>query len=75
MVSKSGSSDNTGKGLNLAWVTTGELGGGAMSEPMCDCVLGAATGDWCDSWGSDDDCCVSAESAVSSVGSVWREGS
>ena len=75
MVSKSRSSGNVGKGLNSAWVTSGGLGGAARSEPMCDCVSVTATGEWCDSGGSGNDCFVSAESEVSSVGSTLRDGS
>ena len=74
MVLKPGSFGNVGKGLNLACVTSGGLGGAIGSAPMCDWLSGAASGEWYDSRGSGDDCCVSAESAVSSTGSARREG-
>ena len=74
MVSRSGLSGNAGKGLCSGWITSGGLGGTTRSNPTCDWVSGASNCEWCDSGGSDDDCCVSAESEVSSMGLVRRDG-
>ena len=50
------------------------LDGGIGSEPTCDWVSGAGDCKWCDSDGSGEDCWVSAESEVPSIGSVHRAG-
>ena len=42
---------------------------------MCDWVSGAVNGEWYDYGVFGDDCCVSAESEISSVGSTWRDDS
>ena len=41
---------------------------------ICDYVLGTIGGEECDSGGSDDKCCVSANSVVSSTGSARQDG-
>ena len=74
MVSRSGLSGNAGKGLCSGWLTSGGLRGGMGSEPTCDWVSGAGDCKWCDSDGSGEDCWVSAESEVPSIGSGHRAG-
>ena len=64
-----------GKGLYLAWLTLGGLGGAMGSKPMYVWVSSVVDGDWCDSNVSGDDCCVSTESEVSSAGSTRGDGS
>ena len=69
MVSKSGSSGKTGKGLGPGWVTSGGVGGGVGVESTRDRV---SSGEDCN-WGASDisgkDWSVTAESEVLSTGS------
>ena len=74
MVSKSGSSGKTGKGLGSGWVTSGGLGGGVGVESTRDRVSG---GEDCNNEAPDcsgKDWSVTAESEVPSTGSGCRAG-
>ena len=74
MVSRSGSSDKTGKGLGSGWVTFGGLGGEVGVESTRDRVSG---GEDCN-WGASDiswkDWSVTAESEVPSSASGCQAG-
>ena len=74
MVSKSGSSGKTGKGLGSGWVTSGGLGGGVGVESTRDRVSG---GEDCNNEASDcsgKDWSVTTESQVPSTGPGRRAG-
>ena len=75
MASKSGSSGNAKNGLRSVWVTSGGFGGTTGSRPTFDWVFGAGSREGGDSTGSSNDCCVSAESEVSSACSARLDGS
>ena len=75
MVSYSGSSGSSGKGLGSGWVTSGGLGGGWGGESARDWVSDGEdfTGETAE--GSGKDWSVTAESEVPSTGSRHRAGS
>ena len=74
MVSYSGSSGSSGKGLGSGWVTSGGLGGGWGGESARDWVSDGEdfTGETAE--GSGKDWSVTAESEVPSTGSGRRAG-
>ena len=74
MVSRSGYSGKTGKGLGLGWVTSGGFGGEVGVESTRDRVSG---GEDCNGGASDGfwkDWSVTAESEVPSTGSERQAG-
>ena len=74
MVSNSGSSGKTGKGLGSGWVTSGGLGGGVGVESTRDRVSGGEDCNGGASISSGKDWSVTAESEVPSIGSGCRAG-
>ena len=74
MVSRSGFSGKAGKGLRSAWVTSGGLDREIGAEFARDWVSGGEDCNRCASDSSGEDCSVSAESEVPSIGSGRRVG-
>ena len=72
MVSKSGSSGKTGKGLGSGWVTSGGLGGGVGVESPRDRVSGDEDCNGGAFNSSGKDWSMTAESEVPSTGSGRR---